>query len=217
MPAQERHDPRTVVNPAYEVEYFRWGLRTANEWLVRLGEEPRADFAEIACKLAAPAVKDGVYPACESCPETFTRPPYNTDHPAMLAMQGVLPGSPFVDPAVMSATLDRVLRDWDLPSLWGWDFPMMAMTALRLGRVKDALAILLMDSPKNTWLANGHNAQTGSPDLPLYLPGNGALLIAAAMLCTIATTQQDAIGTSGVPYTIAPGWTLQSEGIRSPP
>jgi hypothetical protein len=36
--------------------------------------------------------------------------------------------------------------------------------------------------PKNTWLPNGHNWQR--PGLPLYLPANGGLLAAAAMMAT---------------------------------
>jgi hypothetical protein len=39
-----------------------------------------------------------------------------------------------------------------------------------------------MDTPKNTFLPNGHNAQAGRRDLPLYLPGNGGLLIAVAAM-----------------------------------
>jgi hypothetical protein len=35
-----------------------------------------------------------------------------------------------------------------------------------------------MVTPKNTWLPNGHNWQR--PNLPLYLPGNGGLLLAIA-------------------------------------
>ena len=35
-----------------------------------------------------------------------------------------------------------------------------------------------MDTPKNTWLPNGHNWQRAN--LPLYLPGNGGLLLAIA-------------------------------------
>ena len=31
-----------------------------------------------------------------------------------------------------------------------------------------------LESPKNTWLPNGHNGQRA--DLPVYLPGNGGLL-----------------------------------------
>ena len=37
-----------------------------------------------------------------------------------------------------------------------------------MNRTLDAL---LMDTPKNTFLANGHNAQGTRKDLPLYLPG----------------------------------------------
>lgn len=39
-----------------------------------------------------------------------------------------------------------------------------------------------MQTPKNTFLANGHNAQGARRDLPLYLPGNGGLLIAVAAM-----------------------------------
>jgi hypothetical protein len=209
IPAQERFDPRTVRNPAYETAYFRWGLRMANTWLARLGESPRADWAEAARSLAPPAVKDGVYLAHENCPDTFTRLPFYTDHPSMLMMKGVLPGEgPVIDDAVMNATLDRVLKDWDMASLWGWDFPMMAMTACRLGRPADAVRILLMDSPKNTYLPNGHNRQTGNDDLPVYLPGNGGLLLAAAMM----TAGYD--GSGPLPGFPADGrWQVRHEGI----
>jgi hypothetical protein len=181
IPAQERFDPRAVLNPGYEVEYFRWGLRQANVWLGRLGEKARPDFGEAADKLASPAVAGGVFPAHENCPATFTEAPFNTDHPSMLGMMGLLPGEG-VDRAVMNATLDRMLKDWDLPSCWGWDFPMMAMTAARLGRRKDAVRLLLLDSPKNRYLPNGHNPQADREDLPLYLPANGGLLLAAACM-----------------------------------
>ncbi|MDR0732039.1 MAG: hypothetical protein LBF63_10255, partial [Treponema sp.] len=179
IPAQERHDPRIVLNAPYELEYFRWGFREADLWLRRLGEDSR--FSDIAEKLGSPAVKDGLYLAHENCPDTFARQPFCTDHPSMLAMCGVL-NSERTDPKIMSATLDKVLEVWDMDSLWGWDFPMMAMTACRLGRYDDAVDLLLMDSPKNTYMPNGHNRQQGSDALPLYLPGNGGLLIASAMM-----------------------------------
>jgi hypothetical protein len=53
----------------------------------------------------------------------------------MLCALGMLPGS-MVDKNVMAATLDRVLSSWDFDSMWGWDFPVMAMTAARLGSPK---------------------------------------------------------------------------------
>ena len=75
----------------------------------------------------------------------------------------------------MRATLHDVLADWDWDSAWGWDFPVLAMTAARLGEPDVAIDALLMDLPKNHYLRNGHNAQRGNR-LPLYLPGNGGLL-----------------------------------------
>jgi hypothetical protein len=57
---------------------------------------------------------------------------------------------------------------------------MMAMTAARVGDPDAALDLLMMDTAKNTYLPNGHNFHTER--LPLYLPGNGGLLYAVAMM-----------------------------------
>src|SRR5690606_10920333 len=116
--------------------------------------------------------------------------------------------------SIMMATLERVWRDWQLERMWGWDFPMMAMTAARLGRPDLAVEALLCDSPKNTYLPNGHNRQGPRKDLPLYLPGNGGLLTAVAMM---------AAGWDGGPKVEAPGfpkdgrWRVRVEGIRPMP
>jgi hypothetical protein len=210
IPAQERFDPRTVLNPAFEVEYFRWGLRQANIWLTRLGESPNQRFAEVADGLAAPAMCDGVYLSHENCPRTFTEFPFYTDHPSMLAMLGILPGVG-IDREAMKRTLKRVLTVWDFSTTWGWDFSMLAMCAARLGLRDEAINLLLMDTPKNAYLTNGHNAQATQADLPLYLPGNGGFLLAAAML---------AAGWDGDDGTPAPGFpqdgsfTVRTEGLR---
>jgi hypothetical protein len=55
---------------------------------------------------------------------------------------------------------------------------MVAMTAASLNEPALAIDALLMVTPKNTWLPNGHNWQRAN--LPLYLPGNGGLLLAIA-------------------------------------
>lgn len=208
IPAQERFDPRTVLNAGYEVEYFRWGLRAAVQWLELLDETPNPLYTEVANGLAAPVSYDGVYPAHENCPETYTQLPFYTDHPSMVAMFGLLPPSEKVDRNIMNATLDRILKDWDLHSTWGWDFPMLAMTAARLGRPGDAIDLLLMNTPKNTYLPNGHNRQGDKEDLPLYLPGNGSLLLAVGMM---------AAGWADSPAKVAPGFpedfSVLAEGL----
>ena len=111
----------------------------------------------------------------------------------------------------MRRTLHWVFEHWDWPSTWGWDYPMVAMTAARLGEPERAIDALLLDTPKNTYRANGHNHQR--PGLTLYLPGNGGLLTAVAMM---------AAGWDGAPPRHAPGfpvdrWTVRWEGLRPLP
>ncbi|OHD73790.1 MAG: hypothetical protein A2177_15955 [Spirochaetes bacterium RBG_13_68_11] len=179
VPAQENYDPRSVLNPAFELEYWDFGLRAALEWRRRLGLSPVEKWEKVVDALAGLPVVEGRYLSYEGCPEIWGA--HAVDHPSMLCALGMLPGRK-VDRAVMNRTLDAVLEYWRFEEAWGWDFPFIAMTAARLGRRKDAVDALLMDTPKNTFLANGHNAQGARKDLPLYLPGNGGLLIAAAMM-----------------------------------
>jgi hypothetical protein len=116
-----------------------------------------------------------------------------SDHPAVLGACGLLPGdhspaytaitknSLYTD-KTMIKTLDWVMNNWNWETTWGWDYGMTAMTAARLGQPEKALQALLFDTQKNTYLVSGHNYQTADR-LRLYLPGNGALLIAVAMMC----------------------------------
>ena len=152
-------------------------------------------------------VRDGVYLAHENCPQTFTE--RNRDHPSMLAAMGVLPGAG-VDLPTMRRTLEKVMKEWKWDTTWGWDYPLTAMTAARLGVPELAIDSLLMVTEKNRYLPNGHNWQR--PNLPCYLPGNGGLLYAVAMM---------AAGWRGAPNQHAPGfpadgrWTVQWENLNS--
>lgn len=102
------------------------------------------------------------------------------------------------------------VRDhWDWNSAWGWDFPVMAMTATRLGRPDLAVDALLTDTAKNTYLATGHSPQIGSI-LPLYLPANGALLTAVSLMIA----GWDSADTDECPGFPRDGsWTVQHEGF----
>lgn len=209
IPAQESYGPlrSRVINPTFELAYWHWGLEKAQEWRKRLGlpREPRWDKA--ARNLAKPRISAGRYEAIEVEPYTLKR-----DHPSMLQAYGFIPPTPLIDPRVMRPTLDFVLEEWDWNSTWGWDYSVLAMTAARLGRGQDAVNALLMETPKNRFLANGHNYQR--PNLPLYLPGNGGLLAAVAMM---------AAGWDGAPSKPAPGfpdngqWSVRWEGLRPMP
>ncbi|MDX9809729.1 MAG: hypothetical protein RBT04_06235 [Sphaerochaetaceae bacterium] len=181
IPAQENHPSESTLNPLFELEYFRWGIATAIEWKRRLKQDIPARWKHVLEHLSECPLDTvmNTYMAHEHCPDTYGS--YADDHPSFLFAYGFLP-SKKIDVKHMSASFDAVLKHWRFESMWGWDFPAMAMTAARLGRKKDAIDLLLLDSPKNTYMPNGHNRQGTSEALPLYLPGNGALLLAVAMM-----------------------------------
>lgn len=194
-----------VSNPTFELAYWQWALRVASQWRERLGLDPVPLWDEVADNMVTPHVTDGVYAAIDVDPFTI-----RTDHPSMLCALGVLPRTGLIDPVIMKATLADVLADWDWASTWGWDYPVMAMTAARLEDPEAAVDALLMTAGKNTVLANGHNRQTDS--LRLYLPGNGGLLAAVALM---------AAGWDDGPARHAPGfpagWTVKWEGLVQAP
>jgi hypothetical protein len=110
----------------------------------------------------------------------------------------------------MARTFDKIwneTKDGCQWMFWGCDFPMMAMTALRLGRPKEALDALLSDHFNNAVLANGFNYAGSSP----YLPGTGGFLWTVAMM---------AAGWDGCPDKHAPGfpddgsWVVKWEGLK---
>ncbi|MBI4889521.1 MAG: glycoside hydrolase family 65 [Acidobacteria bacterium] len=205
IPAQENHPPNETWNPTYELEYWRWGLETAQRWRTALGMPREGKWDDVIARLAKPSARDGVYLAHENCPQTYTE--RNRDHPSMLGALGLLPGAS-VDRETMRRTLRKVMKDWRWADTWGWDYPMAAMTAARLGEGEMAVDLLLLDTPKNRYLPNGHNYQRKG--LHLYLPGNGGLLTAIACM---------AAGWEGGPAEAAPGfprsgWKVQAAGLR---
>ncbi|QKZ13174.1 hypothetical protein [Spirosoma sp. KUDC1026] len=181
IPAQERFKPETTVNPTFELAYWRWGISVAQQWRQRLRLARNPKWDDVLKKLSSLPVQDGLYLAAESAPDSYTAPEYMTDHPAVLGAYGFLPASPQLDVATMQRTFDKIMRDWHWPDTWGWDYPLTAMTAARLGRPGQAIDALLMPVTKNTYLPNGHNYQRDN--LRIYLPGNGGLLMAVSMMC----------------------------------
>jgi protein-glucosylgalactosylhydroxylysine glucosidase len=206
--AQETYPKDRTSNCTYELSYWAWGLRTAQVWRERLGLARLAEWDRVLARLSTPAIAEGKYLFAESAPDTYSNPKWSTDHPSVLAAFGVLPGD-LIDRAVMDRTLTWIWANWNWPTTWGWDYPMVAMTAARLGRPELAIDALLLDTPKNGYRANGHNHQR--PGLTIYLPGNGGLLYAVAMM---------AAGWDGAPDRPAPGfpangrWVVKWEGLK---
>ncbi|TWI62634.1 hypothetical protein IP91_04156 [Pseudoduganella lurida] len=210
--AQEIYDQGTSMNPTYELSYWARGLEIAQQWRERLGMPRDADWDKRRTHLSALPQKDGKYVALESTPDTWDNVDSRHDHPSFLMALGQLPGDG-VDRRIMRNTLDAVLAKWDWATkIWGWDYPMIAMTAARLDAPDLAVGVLLKsDGPNNSYTQAGHNPNT---KLPVYLPGNGALLAAVGMM---------AGGWDGGPDRPTPGfpadgsWTVRAEGFRKLP
>ena len=133
-----------------------------------------------------------------------------SDHPAVLGACGMLPYSGLYNPEVMRATLNYVMENWNWPTTWGWDYGMIALCAARLGEPTVALDALLIEQGKNTYLVSGHNFQEPKR-LRLYLPGNGALLDAVAMMCA-GWDGCESVNNPGFP---ADGtWNVRWEGLN---
>jgi hypothetical protein len=209
--AQEEFPKDRTVNLTFELTYWRWGLETAQNWRERLGLPRDEKWDRVLAQLSPAPVAHGKYLFAESTPDSYTNRRWRNDHPAVLGAFGMLPG-PGIDQPIMRRTADWVWENWNWPDTWGWDYPLVAMNAARLGQPEQAIDALLMDTPKNKYRKNGHNHQR--PGLTIYLPGNGGLLTAVAMM---------AAGWDGAPDRHAPGfpndgsWQVRWENLRRMP
>ncbi|MEI8041508.1 MAG: hypothetical protein WCL11_08880 [Verrucomicrobiota bacterium] len=203
----ENTSARETLNPTFELSYWRMGLRLAQNWRSRLHMPPDPEWEKVLKGLAPLPVSDGLYLQQEGATNTFTT--LNWEHPSLIGPLGMLPGDG-VDPAVMRATVRKVMGAWQWDRTWGWDFPMMAMAAARNHEPALALEALLHTSGKNSYSQFG--LSSGGP-FP-YFPSNGGLLYAAAMM---------ARGWDGAPPGPAPGfpadgrWSVKFEGLNPAP
>jgi hypothetical protein len=211
IPAQETLRPKETVNPPFELSYWHYALSVAQQWRERTGLTRDTQWDAVIEKLSPLASKDGLYLAAESAPQTYRDVRFTSDHPSVLGAFGILPLCRLVETATMQNTLDWVCANWNWDHTWGWDYPMTAMSATRLGKPDKAVDILLMNQRTNTYLTNGHNYQNQT--LRIYLPGNGGLLTAAAMMC--AGWDGNTTPTPGFPKDGQ--WDVRWEGLLQMP
>ena len=181
IPAQETLRATEVINSPFELSYWHYALGVAQEWRVRLGMGRESKWDDIIDKLSPLAVQDGKYLASEDAIDTYTNVRFTTDHPIVLGSMGMLPQNKLMHPEIMKNTFAWIWDNWNWGRTWGWDFPMTAMCAARLNMPDKAVDALLMNKRTNTYLVNGHNYQDDR--LRIYLPGNGGILTAVAMMC----------------------------------
>jgi hypothetical protein len=208
IPAQERFKAMETFNPPYELCYWVWALNTANQWRERLHLPRNKQWDEVVKDISPLPVQKDKYLFTESATDSYTNPDFKTDHPSVLGAFGMLPQTGLVDKTIMEHTFDWIMTTWSWSKTWGWDFPMVAMTATRLGQPDRAIDALLWPAKTNTYLPNGHNYQDDR--LTIYLPGNGGVLIAAAMMF-------GGYDGSGKHPGLPPGWKVKTEGLTPMP
>ncbi len=182
IPAQETLRAAETVNPPFELSYWHFAMEVAQKWRERSGQQRNKAWDEMIAKLSPLAYNDDcLYLAAETALDTYRDIRFTSDHMAVLGAVGILPLSSQVRLDYMKNTLHWIWDNWNWDQTWGWDYPMTAMNAARLGEPEKAVGALLMNKRTNTYLISGHNYQDDR--LRIYLPGNGGLLTAVAMMC----------------------------------
>jgi hypothetical protein len=235
VPAQEVFPPLSTINPTFELEYFRFGLTTAQRWRERAGLKRNPQWDAVLTKLAPLPQKDGVYLATESEPRIWEDARWRRDHPSFLGALGLLPGKG-VDAETMRRTLRAVESKWDLRQTWGWDYPLLAMTAARLHEPEKAVDLLLYGAKNNQYGLSGmtprvhldehaadlvpSQATAPGPDGPgyrraaeTYFPSNGGLLLAVALMAAGWDGESEAL--PGFPHNER--WRVRAEGLSPLP
>lgn len=195
-------------NPAFELAYWRFGLRIAQLWRTRSGQQPDPRLSKLLATLSPLPQRDGHYLMSETQPDTYENYPW--EHPSLVGPLGMLPGDG-VDVATMARTFDRVLETWHMDRVWGWDFPMLALCAARLGKTDKAVDMLLTPSPNFQFAKNGF--ATGGP-WP-YFPSNGGLLYAVGLMAGGWDGAPDGKSAPGFPSDGK--WVVKAEGFARAP
>ena len=173
MPPSEHGVTRDDV---FDLAYWRFGLDEAQLWRERLGLAREPHWDEVRKHLAPVPASAGVYVHSAEALDSFKRQGFG--HPDAIGVFGMLPPLEGVDAETAHRTVVKIWQTWNWDNTWGWDFPWTAMAAARCGEPQIAIEALLKDSRRNQFDQRGVN--TGGP-CP-YLPGNGGLLYAVAMM-----------------------------------
>ncbi len=207
-PAMPPSELGITRDPVFDLAYWRWGLDKAQEWRERLGLPRVPQWDEVRRNLSPLPVAEGVFVHSPEWTDTYSTRAW--EHPDPVGVCGMLPPVEEVDPDIARRTVRRVWDTWNWDRCWGWDTPWIAMAAARTGQPELAVEALLKDSRRNHYDVRGVN--TGGP-CP-YLPGNGGLLYAVAMMVA---------GWDGCPDLSVPGfprdgsWSVKWEGLRRAP
>ncbi|KAL4894671.1 Six-hairpin glycosidase-like protein [Aspergillus ambiguus] len=168
-PSSENTSPNSTYNPTFELAYWRFGLEIASKWKDRQGKLVPPGWTHVLDNLAPLPITDGAYAICADLPDMWTAYDYISDHPSQIAVYGLLPDTQGVN----------ISQVWNLTNSYGWDFPMLSMTAARLGNSQQAIDYLLEPLFQFDDVGN----PIGGTRVPTpYFPASSSMMFAVAML-----------------------------------
>jgi hypothetical protein len=211
---QECGDPTRTFNPVFELVYSALALDIANDWREALGLPRSALYDAVAgglpplhtdpaappgaprytfddgcvCQLLAGGARNASCRA-EWVPAAGSNCPALAEHPLMLGVLGMVNGRAHGDRYGVSAatannTLAGVWGSWgQWKGAWGWDDSLLASAMARLGWDPRAIVEGPLSDAKFPYWKNGHTLCC-----PVYLPGNGGLLLSVALLAAGSDT-----------------------------
>ena len=201
--ADEKHtDLAHNLNPTMELAYWHWALETAQQWRIRLGIPPDAQWQDVIDHLARPTVHNGMYTAMEIPADT---------HGSNMStfMFGVLPGEG-IDKEAMRKTLHESTHPDAPMNAVTWGTSMLAMCAARLNEPDLAVNLLSAKFDENPFRASGYTVRR--PDqTPMYMPANGGWLSAVAMMAAGWD------GSTGHAPGFPRDWKVRYEGLHPMP
>ncbi|KAE8135275.1 Six-hairpin glycosidase-like protein [Aspergillus pseudotamarii] len=177
-PSSENTSPNSTYNPTFELAYWRFGLKIASDWKRRQGISVPESWTRVFNNLAPLPIVHGAYSICADLPDMWNESSYTSDHPSQIAVYGLLPPTAGVDPSTVHATMDLIAQTWNFTASYGWDFPMLAMTSLRLSNVDQAISYLLHSNFQFDDVGNPVGTVVPTP----YFPASSAFLLAIAMM-----------------------------------
>ena len=191
--------------PAFELAYWRWGLETAQRWRERLGlaREPR--WQRVLDHLAAPPGPRRQVPLRRDGARELHRPALGPRSSVRDAGPSACCPGPGSTVTTMRRTLRLDLGELELAGHVGLGLPDAWPCARRAWASPSARSTRCSSTRRRTrYRPNGHNHQR--PGLTIYLPGNGGLLAAVAMM---------AAGWDGAPGGHAPGFPADGSWQRA--
>ncbi|THU93929.1 hypothetical protein K435DRAFT_967064 [Dendrothele bispora CBS 962.96] len=180
----EDTSPNVTQNPAFELAYWKLGLGIAEMWMNELGVDIPSNWTDVKNNLAQLPLEQTdngtFYKVYEGLEDDFwTDPEFTNDHPALVGLYGWLPQTEDVDLSIAKATAEKVWVNWNISNCWGWDFPMLAMSAARNGETEQAIDWLLHP----LFQFDDVGMPIGGVRVPTpYFPGSGSLLYSIAMM-----------------------------------